>query len=248
MTWLAPSVPLDLHACSLAFVAARLGIKFELRSETRWSGPPPGDPDPFSGGDVDLGFLCAPSYLRLAGLDPPAVTLVPAAPLFSDSRADGRPVYFSDVVVRADHPAQQLSDLVGSRWAYNDRTSMSGWFSVADLLDQAGELVESGSHLRSIELVRQGDADAAAIDSTVLARLDGDATDGLRIVETRGPWPIHPMVVSASLPEPLVAEMAGRLLTMHEDPLAAAQLRLYGVERWAPVTETDYLALTSCLP
>jgi phosphonate transport system substrate-binding protein len=159
-------------------------------------------------------------------------------------------VYFSDVVVRADHPARQLSDLVGSRWAYNDRTSLSGWFSVADLLEQAAQLIDAGSHLRSIELVRQGDADAAAIDSTVLTRLDGQVTDGLRIVGTRGPWPIHPMVVSASLPESLIAEMANGLLTMHEDPLAADQLRSYGIERWAPVDETDYLglALATWLP
>jgi hypothetical protein len=40
-TWLASSVPFDLHSDALAYVAERLNIEIDLRSEPRWSGPPP---------------------------------------------------------------------------------------------------------------------------------------------------------------------------------------------------------------
>jgi ABC transporter, phosphonate, periplasmic substrate-binding protein len=121
-TWLAPSVPFELHRHALGYVAERLDIEIDLRAETRWSGPPPDEVDPFFSGEIDLGFFCAPSYLRLA----PAVRLVSAAPLFADRRVGKSPVYYSEIVVRRDHPAKTVRDLAGSRWGLQ-RQRLAQW-------------------------------------------------------------------------------------------------------------------------
>src|SRR3954470_22529355 len=91
-TWLAPSLPRALFAAIVREVARVTAIPTMLECEMRTSGPPRGALDPFSTGTTDVGFLCAPAYAWLVEREPPAVTLLPAAPVFADPRAGGRPV------------------------------------------------------------------------------------------------------------------------------------------------------------
>src|SRR5262245_51098615 len=64
-TYLTPSVPRSLFAYLAQYLGERLGLAIELQTETRHSGPPPGQPDPFRTGEIDLGFFCAPPYIWL---------------------------------------------------------------------------------------------------------------------------------------------------------------------------------------
>ena len=81
--------------------------------------------------------------------------------------------------------------------------------------------VASGSHQRSIEKVVGGEVDASGIDSTVLelecAQRPGLA-ERLRVVESIGPCPIPPVVVSRRLPEPTKRRLREALLAMHHEP------------------------------
>ncbi len=135
--------------------------------------------------------------------------------LDSRSSAAGRPVYFGEVIVRADAGIRSSDDLRGGVWAYNDQNSRSGWLS---MLERAGasffsRCVHSGSHLRSIELVRSGEADAASIDSNVLLRQN--ARD-LRVIESWGPFAIQATIVRAGLDAGSKSRVAEALLTLHE--------------------------------
>ena len=183
----------------------------ELQIETHHSGPPRGLPDPFTEGALDVGFFCAPPYIWLQERPEPPVELVPFGLVFEDSRnGAGRPVYFSDIVVRKDHPARSFADLVNARWGYNDRESLSGYYSVVQTAAEhgadatfLGRLHDMGSHLASLRGLRRGVIDAAAIDSTVLAlrwRRDPTLRADLRVVHGLGPWPIQPIVMRRSLP------------------------------------------------
>ena len=82
------------------------GCGVALASEERVSGPERASvdrsEDPFSRGEVDVGFLCAPTYLRLREREHPPAELLGVAPVFVDQRARGKPVYFCDVIVRRD--------------------------------------------------------------------------------------------------------------------------------------------------
>ena len=222
ISYLAPSIPEELFR----LVANRLGASIEF--ETRISGPLEGDDDPFGDGRADVGFVCAPTYHWMRD----RVSLLPAlVPL--DPRAGGRPVYFADVVVHADSGIERFDQLRGRRWAYNDRNSRSGWFS---MLDRVGgnprffaDLVHAGSHLQSLEAVRRGTVDAAAIDSNVLFR----DSRGLRVIESWGPFPIQPVIVRNDIDEAMKSRVASALLEIGD-------LSPFGFARFAPVTAADY--------
>jgi len=229
LTYLAPSIPHQLFVHVARHAGERCGVETSIDFETRISGPLEGDDDPFAGGRADVGFVCAPTYRWMRE----RVTLLPAlVPL--DARADGRPVYFADVVVRADSAIARFDDLRGRRWAYNDRNSRSGWFSMLDRV--GGEtrffsgLVHAGSHLRSLEAVREGRVDAAAIDSNVLFR---ERHDDLRIIESWGPYPIQPVIVRNGVDDALRSRLGAALLQVDG-------LEPFGFARFAPVTPADY--------
>jgi phosphonate transport system substrate-binding protein len=91
-------------------------------------------------------------------------------------RYGGRPVYFSDVVVRSDSSVQSFADLRGAAWAYNELTSQSGYNITRYTLAIRGEtgayfsrVVLAGSHQRSLVLVLDGSVDAAPEGSALLA-------------------------------------------------------------------------------
>jgi len=240
ISYLAPSIPAGLYELIARDVAEQCGDATDLIFEERISGPLAGDDDPFASGAADIGFICGPSFPFL-NESARAVELLPL-PAPSDRRAAGRPVYFADVVVSSGCPARTFADLRGARWAFNDRNSKSGWFSMAERCapespeEFFAELIASGSHLRSLDLVSTGAADAAAIDSNVL-RLHPTP---LRVIESWGPFPIQPAVIRAALPEQTKRRVAEVLLTIHErhgDALAR-----YGVLRFVGGNEADYEA------
>lgn len=225
ITYLAPSLPTALFET----IARRLDA--ELVFEPRISGPLAGDDEPFSRGEVDIGFVCAPSYRVLRG----TVELLPAlVPI--DARAEGKPVYFADVVVRADANIRNFDDLHGKRWAYNDRNSRSGWFSMLERAGSEtffGSLLHAGSHLQSLDAVAGGRADAAAIDSNVLAL---NRRNELRVLESWGPFAIQPSIVRSALPEERKREIAAAMLSIKRDELAP-----FGFAGFTSVSEATYL-------
>jgi phosphonate transport system substrate-binding protein len=221
-----------------------------LRVETRVSGPERGIEDPFSQDVADVGFMCAHSFVWLRELRPSPVELLGVAPVFGDARTSGRPVYFCDVVVRRDGSIRSFAELRGRSWTYNDRCSLSGYYSLLSKRAEAGtnerffgRVFRSGSHLNSIESVVRGEADAAAIDSNVLSmrlREIPDLREKLRVIESWGPFPIQPVVVRSGLPADLKKGVRASLLTIDADPLTWRALSGFDLKRFVPVADEDY--------
>jgi phosphonate transport system substrate-binding protein len=233
ISYLAPSIPEEFFSLVARHIERTTGVPSSIVFEKRISGPLAGDDDPFGDGRADVGFICAPSVRFLGG----EVSVLPA-PVPSDPRANGRPVYFADVVVHASSSLRTLDDLRGTTWAYNDPNSKSGWFSMLERVGSAaffGRCVQSGSHLRSLDMVASGEADAAAIDSNVL-RLH--ARGDLRVIESWGPFPIQPVVVRAALDDATKRRIAHALLTMHEEH--AESLALFGFSRFVESDPDTY--------
>lgn len=247
VTWLAPSLPLELFEAIAAAVGEACGLGTTLASVTDLSGPAPGT-DPFSAGRADVGFVCAPTYLALRRSGA-SVELLGVSPVFDDPRASGRPIYFSDVVVSSSSPCRALYDLRGGVLAFNDSSSQSGWHCLegrlpggAEARSFFGELRQSGSHLRSLELVAAGEADVAAIDSNVLrlvARRSPAAAARVRILHSVGPWPIQPVVVRSTLAPSVKARVRRALLCACRSPARRRALLDFGVAGFAPVGEGD---------
>jgi ABC-type phosphate/phosphonate transport system substrate-binding protein len=238
ISYLSPSIPAGLYHLIGEHIRQHCGIDTDVAFEERISGPLAGDDDPFASGRADVGFLCAPSYRYLI----PRVDLLPV-PVPLDARAGGRPVYFSDVIVPRASSAANLADLRGGRWAYNDRNSKSGWFSLLDRIAPEppetffAQLIAAGSHLQAIALVASGGADAAAIDSNALRlrlREHRSLESNIRIMESWGPFAIQPSVIRASIDTSLKRRIASALLTIHE--IRGEELAAFGFSRFV---ETD---------
>ena len=213
-TWLAPGLPLQLFETACRAIAETLDAEVSLRSDQRWSGPPAGEPDPFTTGDCDLGFLCLPSYRRLLALDPAPIRLVAAAPVPADPRCEGRPVYFAELLVRAERGHRSLRDLAGGIIAGNDPESLSGAVALADALARldppiAVEQKLTGSHHASMAALAAREVDAAVVDSNT--RLAAGLPEGCEVAEVWGPYPVQPVVLAARL-DPAIAEQAAASL------------------------------------
>jgi len=257
LTYLSPGLPLAIFGAVADHLRRWPGLggpPITLASEERVSGPGRGSvgrsEDPFSRGEADVGFLCAPTYLALRERERPPAGLLGIAPTFADERARGKPVYFCDVIVRRGSPAGSFWDLEGGAWAFNDPFSLSGLGGLSARLgspEEAGRFfgrtIRSGSHPASVRLVAGGMADAASIDSNVLRILlekNPALREELRVLESWGPYPIQPVVVRAGLDRALKAALRESLLNTDADPLTRMELGAFGLERFVAVGEEDY--------
>lgn len=203
----------------------------------------------FATGQVDLAFICGLPYVHLADSPSNPVELL-VAPVLQGERYHHKPVYFSDVIVRNDSPYTSFDDLQGCIWAYNQRTSHSGYNLVYYSLVERGhsppyfgKTIETGSHLRSLQMVLEGQADAAAIDSHLLdvyLAQHPDIAARLRIIDMLGPSSIPPIIVTKTLDNRLKHRIQAVLLNMHENPDAACGLHKGCIDRFVLVTDGDY--------
>jgi phosphonate transport system substrate-binding protein len=198
---------------------------------------------------ADVAFVCSLPYVELTRRGPPVVEPL-AAPVLRGERYGGKPIYFSDVVVRRDSPFHSFADLRGRSWAYNEPLSQSGYGITRYHLARQGQtngyfgrVVESGWHERSLRLVCAGEVDASAIDSHVLAvalRDEPELARRLRVIAALGPSSIQPVVASRRLPEQVRADLRGALLRMGRDPTAKPHLDRALVEGFVAANDATY--------
>jgi ABC-type phosphate/phosphonate transport system substrate-binding protein len=239
-TFLSPLLR-ETYAHIARYVGARLGYQATLKVGQSF--------DEFAENQVDVAFICGLPYVRMSSQDPCLVELL-VAPVLMGERYLHKPVYFSDVIVRRDSPYTSFDDLEGCVWAYNERVSHSGCNLVCySLLERGkspyyfGKTVKSGSHMRSLEMVLEGEADAAAIDShlsDILRSRDQVLSGRLRVVDVLGPSSIPPVVVSRRLDNELKCRLREALITMHLDNCGAEVLREGLIERFVVVNDEDY--------
>jgi phosphonate transport system substrate-binding protein len=239
-TFLAPNMA-PVYRFLADRIADRLGRPVELVVGTSFG--------QFERGAVDMGVICGLPYVWLAARQPPPVEPL-AAPVLAGDRYGGRPVYYSDVIVRRDSGITCLEELRGRSWAYNEPASHSGHtvtlYSLVRMGARPGffaRVVEAGFHQRAIRLVAGGAVDAAAIDSQVLAvelrdrpRLAGR----LRVIGTFGPSTIQPVVAASRLPDQLKNRVRELLVELGDDPSARPLLAHGFIERFTAVDDAAY--------
>ncbi|HET6443242.1 MAG TPA: PhnD/SsuA/transferrin family substrate-binding protein [candidate division Zixibacteria bacterium] len=236
----------DFYCTRIAeYISSKLSIDTQFVSGIPWKERE----EMIDSGDMDIAWLCGLPYIWKADRPNPNVELL-AAVVMKGERYRRRPVYFSDVVVRIDSPFRSFEDLRGSRWAFNEPNSHSGYnvvrYHLATLgLTQGyfGEVVESGAHLDSLEMILNGQIDTSAIDSTVLEMelsTGSDLKERIRIVEVIGPSPIPPWVISRQLPESTRNSLRQVFLRMHADKAGRAILDAGQIAQFVSVTNQDY--------
>lgn len=197
----------------------------------------------------DICFVCSLPYVTFEreGISP-AVPV--AAPVLKGERYAGRPIYFSDVIVHKDNPAESFEDLRGQSWSYNEPLSQSGYGITRYHLVTMGEtngffsdVVQAGFHEESIRMVASRDVDASAIDSQVLAvelRDHPAVASSLKVIDTLGPSTIQPMGVSKRFNADFRKAVRDVLVGFHQDEDRRRILDLGLIERWVAVEPSDY--------
>jgi phosphonate transport system substrate-binding protein len=224
-----------------------LGVRVQWRDDMSWQQRLVA----LESGEIDVAWICGAHYIcsRDHGVE-----LHPlAAPVWLGPRYGDAPVYFSDVVVRADSPIQNWDDLRDCRWAYNEPGSWSGYECVrVELAERRQDaaffrsVTEAGSHQQAIRLILANRADGAAIDSTVLQeeiRRFPALVAQLRVIHTLGPSPMPPWVAAHSLPAELRQGVQDTLLQMSDTRAGQAVLANLPVARYATVTDSTYDSL-----
>lgn len=228
-----------------AYLADRLGTRAELLTDV----PLPERHRRLDAGDIDVAFICGLPYAQKHDRPDRPIELL-CAPVMAAPRYGGRPIYFTDVIVRRDAPAHAFSDLRGRTWAYNIEGSHSGYNVVRHHLLDLGEtrgyfgrVVASGAHQRSIEMILAREIDASGIDCTVLeielARRP-ELGAALRTIAAIGPSPIPPVVVARGLDPALKARLRDLFLEMSGDPAGRAALGEGGMMGFVPARDADY--------
>ena len=198
---------------------------------------------------IHIGWICGLPYVWKADREPSHIELV-AAPVMQHPRYQQRPIYFSDVMVHRDSQYYSFADLRGVSWAYNEPHSQSGYNVTRYHLARLGEnrgyfgrVVEAGSHLQALEMVLDQRIDAIAIDSTVLElelKTRPKLKTELRVIESLGPSPIPPWVITTNVPPELREAIRNVFWQMHETAEGRAILAQGQLMKMVRVENQDY--------
>ena len=109
---------------------------------------------------VDVAWMCGLPYVRRVDSGDESLQTLVAA-VMSGRRYEGRPIYFSDLVVHSESRFRSFADLRGATWSYNEPNSQSGYNIVRHHLSALGErrlgfsdtVVEAGAHVESLRLL-----------------------------------------------------------------------------------------------
>lgn len=235
----------DAHQRRIAgYLAGRLGLPLDFVE-----GPWQERRAALERGEIDLAWVCGWPYTRWADQADSPVELL-GAPVMAGERYLGRPVYFSDVVVRADSRYRRFADLAGARWAYNEPGSHSGYNLTCYQLARRrldagffGAVVEAGSHERALRLLLEGEIDATALDSTVLEtelRADPSLGERIRVIQALGPSPAPPYVAARGLPPEMRRALRDALAAMHRSKAGRTVLAAGAMCRIALLQDRDY--------
>ena len=156
----------------------------------------------------------------------------------------------SQLVARADRGSESLADFRGGTVAYNSTDSQSGYNSLRAMVAPLAEggrffarAVASGSHLRSVEMVRDGLADIASIDCVSLAGIQAhwpDSSTGLHVIGESAPYPGLPLITSMNTSDADLAALRAALDQAMRSPALAPTLTALFIHRFDTIDLTAY--------
>ena len=170
--------------------------------------------------DLACAFMCGYPYALAA----PKPALL-AAPVPSPGAYGGKPVYWSDIVVRADASWVELGDVFGHRLAYTIEDSQSGYQAARELL--APYARERGNRMfratvgplftprRVAEAIIAGEADVGPIDSyahDLIRAHEPELAALLKTIATTPRAPIPPLVAAPGIATADVEHLRAALL------------------------------------
>jgi ABC-type phosphate/phosphonate transport system substrate-binding protein len=170
--------------------------------------------------------------------------------------AQGRPVYRSDLIVRADAPFQTLEDTFGHRAAWTVRHSHSGFNAFRHHLLRYRSAVRSRLYREMVpdlvtarailDGVRDGRFEVGPLDAYwhwLIAQHAPELTAGIRVLESTDVAPMPAFVASTAIPDDAIARLRAAFAHAATRPWFEECEDALGLIGFAPVTHDDF-ALT----
>jgi len=209
-------------------------------------------PQPLEGlwsrGDLGAVFMCGWPY---AMAKPQPKLIVAPVPL--SERHHGKPIYFTDLVVKANSPFEKLEDTFGGRVVWTVDHSNSGFNALRHHLQ--GYICDDSSHLYNESLgpvispraalshVIDGRADVAPLDSwfhDLLKLYDPETARKIRVIDSTVPSPVPPLVASQNVSDTICKALTDTFLDVQNHPSIQASLDAALVSEFVKMTPADY--------
>ena len=169
---------------------------------------------------ADIGFLSTGTYLTYTG--PVEIEI-----LVTPERANG-PFYQALIIVPGDSPVEDIADLAGKSFAFNDSLSFSGYMFPLQLLTQLHKTPESffrqtiftQSHSKSMQAVAMHMVDGASIDSIAYdhsRKNTPEIASAVRIIHLSPPIGAGPVVIRNDIAEAKKELLRTVFLNMHHN-------------------------------
>jgi ABC-type phosphate/phosphonate transport system substrate-binding protein len=201
--------------------------------------------------DLLCGFMCGWPFINSP------VPIKPlAVPVLAPSRYQGNSRYCSEFLARRDSGWTTLSESFGHRFGYMTENSQSGFHAprsaLAPFARQRGGTLFSAvigpldTPARSLAALRDSEVDLIALDSFYLDLLRAhrpEALDGVMMLASTA-WTAMPLLVAANAAaDEIVACLATKLTSLHEEPQYVDMLSAVLVRRFEAPDIDSYSAL-----
>jgi len=170
-------------------------------------------------------------------------------PWYDAPGCDGA-LYSSLFVVRRDQLGSNLATVLPARIAVNAMDSYSGWRAVCATADELGigrdalaKTIISGSHANSIDLVRRGEADIAAIDCVthaLMGDVEPERLAGTRVLQRSVPVPGLPYITRPGMSEADLRRMVTAIRLSFDDPRLDGARRVLRLAGFSTLPLADY--------
>ncbi len=192
---------------------------------------------------VDVAFVCSGPYAQ--GHDEFGMELLVAP------QVNGRPAYYSYIIVPRNSPAKSLRDLRGKSFAFADPDSNTGKLVPTYMLAKMGETPDSFfdkyiftySHDNSIKAVARHICDGAAVDSLIWEyadRTNPEFTSKTRVILKSRPFGIPPVVVPPGLDSSTKNRLRAVFLGLHRDTRGRRILEHMMIDKFVRIDDHAY--------
>jgi phosphonate transport system substrate-binding protein len=190
---------------------------------------------------VEIAFICTGAYVEASD----RMDLL-VGPVYH-----GVPYYHGYVIVSADSDIEHFEDLKGRSFAYTDPISNTGKLypqkRILQLQEDTssffGQLIYSGSHDMSIQMVARGIIDAASVSGPVYDHMianQPELADNIRIIEVSEAFGTPPVVSSLLLDPEKKKHIKELLLSLHTHHRGRELLESLQVERFSEIDDSMY--------
>ncbi|TVQ84101.1 MAG: phosphate/phosphite/phosphonate ABC transporter substrate-binding protein [Bacteroidetes bacterium] len=194
-------------------------------------------------GQLDFAFICTGAYVELDYSKDVELLAVPVSA--------GKPYYNAYIIASEAFAAESFEDLRGSRFAFTDPLSNTGYLYALHRLKDFNETYDSFfestmftyGHDISIQLVAKGVVDAATINQLIFDYLkvyQPERIEGVRIIEVSPDYGNPPIVISQRLKGEKREQLKQLFLLMHTNTEASSILDDLLVDRFIEGEDENY--------